>query len=467
MNLFPNPIFLLYLTKHSLSVNRLWKLDKEKLEIFQIKAMKEMLSYAEKTKLYKDKLKQSKISSKNFKKIEDIYQIPFVSKQDLRDYGINGTLPKKFNVDKGFKVDTSGSTGKPVSIYRDLNSLALEFTVASRMLKAHNLSSIKTRITNIGDFSIPNSHDEECINKGVYRQMGFLCNIFFRNVQNLYAGKEIKNLIVELSNFKPNFIIAYPGTLIGLMKLRQEGYGVDFNPSHIVVSGGMLDNYTKKQIENTFDAKVFSLYAATESGAVAFECSHGNYHVQSDMVFIEAIDENGNHVKNDDHGHIVVSRLYGRGTPIIRYTGMDDIITPIESESECDCGMNTPFLKNVEGRSKDSIVLPDGRIFPAATFTLIPGEVAQDFKIDIIQQFQIIQNKKDELEILIVINKNIKDNFSLIDGLLNEIKIRYQKLVGKDVLINVKEVEKVKVDSKYPDSYSSIVISNVNQNDWL
>lgn len=465
MNLIPNPNFLRLYVKHSFSVDRLWKLNSDKLRKYQTKTLKKMIKYAQETSLYQEKFKEAKINVNEISDISDIKKIPFTTKQDLRDYSINGTLPKTFDISKGYKVNTSGSTGKPVSIYRDTNAIALEITTPSRMMISHGLSASKTKISNIGDFTLANSYDEECITKGVTDQIGFLSSLYNSKVQNLYTGKEIGQLMKDLESFKPDLIIGYPGVLIGLMKLRQEGNGSNLNPSHIIYSGGVLDSYTKKQIEKTFDAHVFGLYTGTESGVIAFQCPYGNYHVQSDLVHIDAIDSKGKSVSSGKNGHVVVTRLYGGGTPIIRYTGMDDIITPIDGE--CECGMHTQIIKNVEGRKSDSIVLPDGRIFPAATFTLIPDEVAQGLGVDIIHRFQIIQHKKDRLEILIVINEDKRKSVKSVKKILDEVKKRYQKLVGKDVKIEVKEVDKVKEDKRTPLNLSSIVISYVDYNDYL
>ncbi len=465
MNMIPNPTFLSLFTKHSLSVDRLWDMNSEKLRKYQTKSLKKIIEYAKDTSLYQKKFKKSKIDVDAINDISDINKIPFTTKQDLRDYGIKGTLPSTFDVKKGYKVDTSGSTGKPVSIYRDINAIALEMTTTSRMMLSHGLSSVKTRISNVGDFSLANSYDEECITKGVTEQMGLLGPLYKSRIQNLFTGKEISKIMQDLEEFRPDIFIAYPGTLIGLMQLKNEGFGENLNPSHIVYSGGVLDPYSKKQIENAFDAHVFGLYTGTESGVIAFQCPYGNYHVQSDLVHIDAVDSKGKSVSSGEHGHIVITRLYGGGTPIIRYTGMDDIITPLDGE--CECGMHSPLIKNVEGRKADSIVLPDGRIFPAATFTLIPGEVAQEIGVDIIHRFQIIQHKKDHLELLIVINKDKRKSVKSVKKILNEIKNRYKKLVGKEVQVDIKEVDKVKEDKRTPLNLSSIVISHVDHKDWF
>jgi phenylacetate-CoA ligase len=465
MGFLPNPKFIRLYTKYRQTVDRLWKFNAEDLRNFQSVKLREMMRYAQQTALYADKLNQVHLSPQDIHDITDVGKIPFTTKQDLRDYGTEGTLPPSYNKQKGFKVDTSGSTGKPVSIYRDLDAIALEMTTTSRIIKSHDLSPKKTRISNIGDFTLANSYDEECIKKGVTNQLGFLHSFFSGKYQHLFTGKKIAELMQDLNRFQPDMVIAYPGVLIGLMKLKQEGYGKEFSPSHIVYSGGVLDPYTKKQIENTFDTHVLGLYTGTESGVIAFQCPFGNFHVQADLVHIDAVDINGESVASGEHGHVVVTRLYGGGTPILRYTGMDDIITPVEEI--CECGMYSPLIQNVEGRSIDSIVVPDGRIFPAATFTLIPGEVAQETGVDIIHRFQLIQHKKDELEIRVVINDDKREHVSSVDELLQEIKRRYQDLVGDAVSIDINEVDQVLEDPRSDVNMSSIVISHVEHKDWI
>jgi phenylacetate-CoA ligase len=465
MNSFPNIPFLLKSAKHHISLNARLKYDSDKMQRYQTKALKKMIRYAQKTKLYTDKYKNENITSDDIKHIQDVEKLPFVTKQNLRDYKNEDGVPYDFNLNKAFKVDTSGSTGNPVSVYRDINSLALEFALTSRPIKMYGLNPSKAKITNIGDFSIPNSYDEECVINGFYNYLGFLSSYIMKNIQTIYAGLDIKTIMKKLNSFNPDYICAYPSTLIGLMLLKNEGYGENINPTCVASSGGVLDEYTKKQFENTFDTKIFDLYAATESGTVGFECPDGCYHVESDLLYIEAIDKNMEPVNAGESGHIVITRLYDGGTPFIRYTGMDDIVT-LGTDS-CSCGWSTQLLKKVGGRSSDSIVLPDGRVFPPATFTLIPGEVAQDTGVDIIQRFQIIQHKKDDIEIRVIINDTFRDAVKSIDSILNEIQSRYQQVVGKQVNIIVKEVDEIIAGSQSGESLSSIVISHVDHSDWL
>ena len=128
MTFLPNPNFIRLYMNYTKTVDRLWKLNNEELKQYQTTQLHNMIDLAYAVPVYHEKFQKNQITKKNVRNIDDIATIPFITKQDLRDYGTKGTIPKNFNVDKGFKVDTSGSTGKPVSIYRDLPSIALEMT---------------------------------------------------------------------------------------------------------------------------------------------------------------------------------------------------------------------------------------------------------------------------------------------------------------------------------------------------
>ena len=103
-----------------------------------------------------------------------------------------------------------------------------------------------------------------------------------------------------------------------------------------IIANNYLSFGTKIRIPQLFGDKVFIVEDR-------MHWTKGNYHIQSDLVHLEVLDNNGNYVESETPGKTVVTRFYGHGTPIIRYTGLDDIITP--SFDTCDCGINSKLLK--------------------------------------------------------------------------------------------------------------------------
>jgi len=206
---------------------------------------------------------------------------------------------------------------------------------------------------------------------------------------------------------------------------------------------------------------MYNTYASCESGAeIAFECTKRNWHIHSDFFHIEAVDENMQPVAPGKRGRLILTRLWGTGTPFIRYTGMEDWIT-LSDDKQCDCGLHSPIFGNpVEGRVMSNIILPNGKVFPPSSFLFITS-VLRDLNEFKVKRYQIIQKKLDEIEILLVIDEYLRDKGASFEEIAKRIKKVYTKETGPDVKIIVKEVKEIKDD---PDSGkpAPLVISYVN-----
>ena len=456
MNPFLNPIFTIKIIKHYLTdINRAWKFDKERIKKYQNKALKKVIKYAFNVPLYRKKYKEAGITINDIHGIDDLHKLPLISKEDLIKGFPDDIVPIGYDKRKAYLVGTSGSSGRPMSMYKDMEYIMIEALGGIRLLKAYGMNWRKNKITNIGDFSIPKTTDEECLRKGL---MGNLSPFFsLKNYQILYTGEDVKSLMNKMDGFQPELLIAYTSVLMGLATLKRKGMGEKVNPKYIISSGEVLDLYSRKYIENAFNAKVLNLYATTEGGTIAFECTHGNMHINNDFVYVEILDKNGLPVDEGEIGSMVITRLYPGGTPIIRYTGLNDLAS--FSSDQCDCGMHTPLLKSLEGRKKDAIILP-GKIFPPATIPMPLAEAAEKLGTYQIKRFQFIQKAIDDIEIRIEIDEEERDE-ERVEKLLEEIKKNYQKLAGDGVNIEVKEGKAEKIEGAFS---PPLIISKLDKN---
>ena len=266
----------------------------------------------------------------------------------------------------------------------------------------------------------------------------------------------------KLDEFRPDSILTYPVTYQNLAYLKNKGFGKNVNPKVLVVSGYILDDYTRSYVEEAFGCKMYNGYGAAETSSeapIAFECKHNKWHVNYDFFHVETINKNMELVESGKNGHIVVTRLFGKATPLIRYTGLDDWVTLTE-DYECSCGFCTPLFKDgVEGRKDTSVILPDGRVFPSASFAIL-SVVLNRLKTRKVLQFQIIQKKLEEIDILLIIDEDLRDKDPPIDVLFDKIKEVYQKKVGPNVAINIKEVKEIK---SRPNKPAPLVISKLTR----
>jgi phenylacetate-CoA ligase len=469
MNPLYNPRITIPLIKsYIFDSGRIERLDPKQLERYKGKALRKMIKYAYNVPLYHKKFKEAGIHPNDIKSIEDINKLPFISRQDFRENFPDGIVPANFDKEKGHIICTGGTTGKyccnsgaePVCIYTDTFTLLQSLVISIRSHRFFNLHWRKTRFAHIGNFN-PYKFDE-IFDRVIVGQTKSIFS--FKNYLSMQASDRTWEILKKLDAFKPDVIISYPAIFQDLAFLKNKGYGKNIKPKLLFVGGAMLDNYTRRYVEDAFGCSMFNTYASCEAGAeIAFECTERNWHIHSDFFHIEVVDENMEPVAPGERGRLVLTRLFGRGTPIIRYTGMEDWVTLGDGE-KCSCGLRSPiFGRPVEGRISSNIILPNGAVIPPSEFLFI-SEVLFDLHTYKVKKFQIVQKKVDEIDILLVIDEYLKDEPPSFEEIAKKIEEVYNKKIGADIKITVKEVKEIKVDPKTgkPDP---IVISYVNPND--
>ena len=455
MSSFLSPRFLCHLLKNYLwDIDRIWKQDKLQLENYQSKALRQIVQYATNVPLYEQRYRNIQLGG--IQDICDLSRLPFVTKQDFRRYYPQGLVPPGFDMQKAFLVSTSGSTGQPVSLYSDPYTIVKSLMGFIRELREYDISWRKHKITIIVDLT-PNAIEEVYV--GQKTLSNIKCIFPLRNLQVLHVGDPVEELMAAIEAFQPDFLGGYPGVLRALAVLKRQGMGEHVQPVVMASSGAVLDGYTRGYIERSFGCRVFDVYGSTEAGPVAFECQEGSYHVHADFVVVECVDEEGVVVSPGSRGRMVVTKLYGRGTPVIRYTGMNDVVTVLEGE--CGCGVSGPVLGEIGGRRVDAVVLPSGRVVPPSAFTGIPGKVMHELGTDKILQFQIVQYSRERIDVLVVIDESLRDVGPSVDVICSEIEHRYRDVWGEGITITVKEVKEIQ--KKNDELISPVVISLVNQ----
>ena len=431
MNPFLNPLVLAKVAKYYLTdIERLHKYDEEKLERYREKNFRRVLKLASKTPMYREKYKGIDLDKIS---LENINELPLLTKQDLRRHFPNGIVPEGFNIKKAHVVSTSGSTGQPVSIYTDFFTIIKALMGFVREIREYGINWRKDRMTIIADLT-PRAIEEAYLVKGL--------PLKFKNMQILHVGEDVEKLIEKIDAFRPKFIGGYPGVLRALAVLKRKGYGKNIEPEVMASSGAVLDDYTKKYIEEAFNARIFDVYGSTEGGPIAFECRKGSYHIHYDMVHLEFLDENGKPVEYGKPGHIIVTKLYGNATPIIRYNGMNDFVIPLARK--CGCGINSPLIEKVAGRKADSIVLPSGRIIPPSSITGIPAKVMEKMNTNKILQFQILQKSRDKVEVLVVIDDELRNVGPSVEEIFAEMKKKFEERFAGEVEVEIKEVKEIR-----------------------
>lgn len=458
MSKIVNPKFLYNLAKNYLSdINRLWDFNEEQLRKYQDKQLRKIVRYAYNVPLYHDKYKKQGIYPNDIKGINDLKKLPFITKDDLRNNYPKNIIPTNFKEKDGFTISTSGSTGKPVFIYIDRFAAIKSLLAFIRVLKAFGGNWKNTKSCLIIDIE-PGSAENAFFSESL---MPFAKKfISMDHVKYLHLGEKPEKIMKELDDFQPEFLATDPNMLRQLAYLKQNGFGKKVTPEFIGSGGSTLDEYTRNYVENAFKTRVFDIYGTTEGGPIGFECREEKiFHIHSDYVHMEILDENNQPVEYNKPGHTVITKLYGKGTPIIRYTGIDDIVIPVDTKTSC--GITSQLIKQVEGRTSELIYLPNGKTLSPLSITGIPAKVMEHFKSYKIKQFQIVQLDLDEIEILIVIDEKLRNKGVTTKDLIKELQKRFKEKIGKEVNLRVTETDNIQKDSRT--NQIKVIISKIKK----
>jgi len=444
MNPLLNPLILPRILKSYLEdPKRLKRIQQEDLKQYQNKSLRKVVDYAYTVPLYHEKYKKAGLHPRDIKSIKDIKKLPVVTKEDIREFSPDGIISPHFNKKTAITVSTGGSTGRSLLLYFDLYTVIKAMLGFIRALREYGVDWRKTRMSLLIDLS-ENSFENGYFIKSIFSALRPV--ISQKNMQIFDLFSDPKNVIPEIDKFQPEFIVGYPFAFIQLAIFKKRGYGKNIAPQCMISSGSYFDPYTRKTVEKVFDATLYDFYAATESGPLAFECKRGRYHVHSDLVFTEYLRE-GEDVSPGELGSLVVTKLYGRGTPIIRYTGIDDIVS--RSNEPCDCGIISEVIERIHGRRTDSIVLPNGKLVLTSFFENIIGETVYELNSDKIRRIQILQHSINRLEIKIQIDEKLRPVGPSVEELFRILKRKLCDRLGSDIDVTITEVDSFNAKDAY------------------
>lgn len=393
--------------------------SREDLTALQLQKLKKLLNHAYvNVPFYREIFNNIPISPQDVRSFDDLKRIPFLTKEMIRE---NFEKLKANNIKKGLiRMNTGGSTGEPLIFYVDKNRTSCD--------KAASLRSKKWWGIDIGEREIALWGSP--VELSTQDRIKNLRDIFF-NTKLLSAfnmgEKEMLSYAKIIQQYQPKHIFGYPSSIYLLSKFMiKHKLEIKKDMVKVVfVTGEVLHLYQKSIIEEAFHCPVANGYGGRDGGFIAHECREGKLHISEDII-VEIVDENGQSIENGKKGEIVITHLEMHPMPFIRYR-MGDIA--VQSQDSCKCGRKLPILSEIQGRSADFIIAPDGKILHALSVIYPIRNIAG------IVQFKIIQKKIDHLSIMIVKNGQFRN--------LSEDKLRsyFRKLLGENVEIEIDYVD--------------------------
>jgi phenylacetate-CoA ligase len=153
------------------------------------------------------------------------------------------------------------------------------------------------------------------------------------------------------------------------------------------------------ELEEIFNAKVFSTYASSETVTTFCECeAQCGGHLHPDLAIVEILDENNNPVNDGELGEVVVTPLQTEGMPLIRFKTGD---ISFKIPKPCSCGRNSVRLGPILGRRQQMLKIKGTTLYPQMIFNILseqPGVL--EYYINISNDANLI----DQCEICVAID---------------------------------------------------------------
>ena len=324
------------------------------------------------------------IGSKDCKNWEDL---PVLNKQNLQK-PLQERLSEGYSTKNSYVNKTSGSSGTPFIFAKDKYSHALTWASNVYRFGWYGIdfnTSYQARFYGIPmDFI---GHKKE-------RFKDFLSHRFRFSIFDL-SDPVLENILKKFQNKKFDYINGYTSSIVLFAKFLQKKNIIltTICPTLRVcmVTSEMLFRDDKLLLEKQLGVPIVNEYGASELDLIAFQNKEGEWQVNSETLFVEILDENNKVVPNGEAGRIVITSLFNKAHPFIRYDIGD--IGILDEKST----LQKPILKKLIGRTNDVAVLPSGKKSPGLTFYYVTKSIIEDEGN--VKEFVIKQTKIDTFEI--------------------------------------------------------------------
>lgn len=294
------------------------------------------------------------------------------------------------------EIFTSGSTGRPVRAVRSqLWELVWSaFTLRDHLWHRRDLTGTMAviRESGAGKAAWPDGDAQQ--------GWGFSSAGLFETgrLVSLNVTTPVARQAEWLARQDPDYLLSHPSILARLaVATREAGLRLPRLRQVIAIAETLRPEH-RDAIEAAWGVKVIDVYSTREAGYLALQCpDHPHYHVQSEGLRVEVVDEAGRPCAPGQTGRVLVTPLHNLAMPLIRY----DIGDAAELGPPCPCGRGLPVLTRILGRRQNMLRLPGGgRRWPLLSSGDIAGLVAA---APALRQYRIVQKGLDHLHVMLAL----------------------------------------------------------------
>ncbi|KHO62283.1 coenzyme F390 synthetase [Thermoanaerobacter sp. YS13] len=398
---------------------------REKIMEYSSKRMREMIKHAyTSSNFYKTLYKSAGIEYKDLDAVP-IEELPMIDKEMVRnnfiDIVTDSISPKEIEkamenselmvrIGKYILVHTSGSTGKPCNFLYDIDALDM---IEANMVR---ISIGGKKEIGWSDFPI----------KVLYVASvgsGYASTVLAMNGIKKYRAKSmvlnaadpIDTWKDKIKNFNPNYLAGYPSCIKILADMQQRGE-VNIKPKKIITGGEPLSKEVSSYLSSVFDADVIDYYGCTESIFLGMGTNwYEGMYLMDDMNYVEV----------DEFGRLIITPLYNRIFPLIRYR-LNDVVEGFDREYKGP--LPYTHIKRVIGREEEIMWFKNEN----GDKDFLHPLFIDDLDVEGIKEYQFVQTSDESLILNCIKLPNAGEDVE------EEIKRQLDQFLSKKKLRNVK-----------------------------
>ncbi len=313
--------------------------------------------------------------------------VPIMKKSDLQR-PLEERISQGFSLNKVYINKTSGSSGDPFIFAKDNHCHAMTWAVIKNRFGWYGLDFNSSKQARF--YGIP-------LDKlGYYKER---IKDYFGNRYRFSVFDLSDNAFEDyLKTFKDKpfaYINGYTSSIVQFAKFLKKKAVVlkSVCPSlkACVVTSEMLFDADKQLMETQFGVPIINEYGASELDLIAFQNPNGEWQVNNETLYVEILDKDDVILPYGEEGRIVITSLYNKAHPFIRYDIGDIGILSKKSTAK------KPILEKLVGRTNDLVVLPSGKKAAGLTFYYITKSIIE--KDGNVKEFIIEQQNKQQFKI--------------------------------------------------------------------
>jgi phenylacetate-CoA ligase len=349
-------------------------MDVDELRELQLERLKSTLIRANSTPYYSQLFKKIGFDPNEARSLEDIQNIPFTTKKDLRDHYPYGFLA--VHKDEIVRMhSSSGTTGRPTVIFHTMGDVE-----GWADLVARSIYMTGARKSDV-----------------FQNTMGY--GLFTGGLGLHYGAEKIGMMVIPsgpgnsvrqinlMRDFGTTAIHILPSYALHLLDVFEElslDPKKDVNLRIAFIGAEPHSEGMRSKIEDSYSMNAYNSYGLSEMNGpgVAFECPEkSGMHVWEDSFLLEVIDPRTlRPVPEGEGGELVFTTLTREGMPLIRYRTRDLAAVHLD---RCPCGRTHRRISRIKGRSDDMLIIKGVNLFPIQIETVLMGfpEIGRNYQI--------------------------------------------------------------------------------------